>query len=61
MNLGWKVIIPVALAWVMVVATVRALRNEGYESRWLAGVSAAQWWPSAAGGALPQAPRHPRR
>ncbi len=35
MNLGWKVLIPVALAWVMVVATVRALRNEGYESRWL--------------------------
>ena len=35
MNLGWKVLIPVALAWVMVVATVRALRNEGYESRWI--------------------------
>lgn len=35
MNLGWKVLIPVALAWVMVVATVRALRNEGYEARWI--------------------------
>lgn len=33
MNLGWKVLIPVALAWVMVVATVRALRNDGYEMR----------------------------
>ncbi|MCA1007904.1 NADH-quinone oxidoreductase subunit NuoH [Rhodococcus hoagii] len=35
MNLGWKVLIPVALAWIMIVATVRALRNEGYESRWI--------------------------
>lgn len=35
MNLGWKVLIPVALAWIMVVATVRALRNEGYEGRWI--------------------------
>ena len=32
MALGWKVLIPVSLAWVMVVATVRALRNEGYSS-----------------------------
>ncbi|WP_207841678.1 NADH-quinone oxidoreductase subunit NuoH [Williamsia soli] len=30
MNLGWKVLIPVSLAWVMIVATVRALHNEGY-------------------------------
>ncbi|WFR71532.1 NADH-quinone oxidoreductase subunit NuoH [Prescottella defluvii] len=29
MNLGWKVLIPVALVWVMVVATVRVLRDEG--------------------------------
>ncbi|MFC9517254.1 NADH-quinone oxidoreductase subunit NuoH [Nocardiaceae bacterium NPDC056970] len=35
MNLGWKVLIPVALAWIMVVATVRALRNEGFEARWI--------------------------
>ncbi|RVW09791.1 NADH-quinone oxidoreductase subunit NuoH [Prescottella agglutinans] len=35
MNLGWKVLIPVAIAWVMVVATVRVLRNEGYELRWI--------------------------
>ncbi|NEC30078.1 NADH-quinone oxidoreductase subunit NuoH [Streptomyces sp. SID8111] len=28
MKLGWKVLIPVALAWLMLVATVRALRNE---------------------------------
>ncbi len=33
MNLGWKVLIPVSLVWVMVVATVRALRIEGYETR----------------------------
>ncbi|MFH5206691.1 NADH-quinone oxidoreductase subunit NuoH [Antrihabitans spumae] len=31
MNLGWKVLIPISLGWVMVVATVRAFRNEGYE------------------------------
>ncbi|MDH6679983.1 NADH-quinone oxidoreductase subunit H [Rhodococcus sp. LBL1] len=35
MNLGWKVLIPVALVWVMVVATVRVLRNEGHEVRWI--------------------------
>ncbi|GAA2410218.1 NADH-quinone oxidoreductase subunit NuoH [Streptomyces glaucosporus] len=30
MKLGWKVLIPVSLVWLMLVATVRALRNEGY-------------------------------
>lgn len=30
MKLGWKVLIPVALVWLMLVATVRAFRNEGY-------------------------------
>ncbi|WP_433612149.1 NADH-quinone oxidoreductase subunit NuoH [Prescottella agglutinans] len=35
MNLGWKILIPVALVWVMVVATVRALRNDGYDLRWI--------------------------
>ncbi|MET4048327.1 MULTISPECIES: NADH-quinone oxidoreductase subunit NuoH [unclassified Rhodococcus (in: high G+C Gram-positive bacteria)] len=32
MNLGWKVLIPVSLVWIMLVATVRALRIEGYRS-----------------------------
>ncbi|MEO7077488.1 NADH-quinone oxidoreductase subunit NuoH [Rhodococcus sp. BP22] len=32
MNLGWKVLIPVSLVWIMLVATVRALRIEGYGS-----------------------------
>jgi NADH-quinone oxidoreductase subunit H len=32
MALGWKVLIPVSLTWVMIVATVRAIRNEGYSS-----------------------------
>ncbi|MGW0603170.1 NADH-quinone oxidoreductase subunit NuoH [Streptomyces sp. NPDC002644] len=30
MKLGWKVLIPVSVVWLMVVATMRALRNEGY-------------------------------
>ncbi len=32
MNLGWKILIPAALVWVMVIATVRAFRNEGYNT-----------------------------
>jgi NADH-quinone oxidoreductase subunit H len=31
MKLGWKVLIPVSLVWLMLVATVRTLRNENYE------------------------------
>jgi NADH-quinone oxidoreductase subunit H len=30
MALGWKVLIPFSLAWIMIVATARALRNEGF-------------------------------
>ncbi|WP_068159835.1 NADH-quinone oxidoreductase subunit NuoH [Rhodococcus phenolicus] len=30
MNLGWKILIPAALVWVVVVAVIRALGNEGY-------------------------------
>ncbi|WP_442790822.1 NADH-quinone oxidoreductase subunit NuoH [Nocardia sp. NBC_01327] len=29
MNLGWKMLIPISLAWVMFVATLRALQNNG--------------------------------
>jgi NADH-quinone oxidoreductase subunit H len=29
MRFGWKVLIPAAVAWIIVVATARALRNEG--------------------------------
>ena len=44
MKLGWKVLIPVALVWLMLVATVRAMRNEGYD------YSEVVYW--VAGGAL---------
>ncbi|MBW8701620.1 NADH-quinone oxidoreductase subunit H [Streptomyces sp. MBT84] len=30
MKLGWKVLIPVSVVWLMLVATVRVLRNEHY-------------------------------
>ncbi|KNB50040.1 NADH-quinone oxidoreductase subunit H [Streptomyces caatingaensis] len=33
MKLGWKVLIPVSMVWLMLVATVRALRNEDYDFR----------------------------
>jgi NADH-quinone oxidoreductase subunit H len=31
MGLGWKVLIPVSLAWIMIVASTRSLRNQGYD------------------------------
>ncbi|MGW5737408.1 MULTISPECIES: NADH-quinone oxidoreductase subunit NuoH [Streptomyces] len=31
MKLGWKVLIPVSVVWLMLVATVRAMRNEEYD------------------------------
>jgi NADH-quinone oxidoreductase subunit H len=30
MALGWKLLIPVALVWVIIAAVIRTLRNEGY-------------------------------
>lgn len=30
MALGWKILIPISLAWIMIVATARSLRNAGY-------------------------------
>jgi len=43
MKLGWKVLIPVALVWLMLVATVRAMRNEGWDYSevvyWVAGTA----------------------
>jgi NADH-quinone oxidoreductase subunit H len=32
MALGWKILIPTSLVWVMIVATVRTLRAQGYHS-----------------------------
>jgi NADH-quinone oxidoreductase subunit H len=31
MTLGWKVLIPVSMVWLMLVAAVRAMRNEDYD------------------------------
>ncbi|QKV93357.1 NADH-quinone oxidoreductase subunit NuoH [Streptomyces sp. NA02950] len=31
MKLGWKVLIPISMVWLMLVASVRALRNENYD------------------------------
>ncbi|WP_344593415.1 NADH-quinone oxidoreductase subunit H, partial [Actinomadura vinacea] len=36
MRLGWKVLMPASLGWILLVATVRALRNEGYDMRAIA-------------------------
>ena len=33
MKLGWKFLIPVSLGWILLVATVRAFQNEGYDVR----------------------------
>ncbi|MFE9332856.1 NADH-quinone oxidoreductase subunit NuoH [Streptomyces sp. NPDC006925] len=45
MKLGWKVLIPVAVVWLMLVATVRAMRNEGWDYSevvyWVAGTALA--------------------
>jgi NADH-quinone oxidoreductase subunit H len=42
MKLGWKVLIPAALAWIVVLATFRALSNQGIDRRnLLIGVSLA--------------------
>ncbi|MGI5206417.1 NADH-quinone oxidoreductase subunit NuoH [Spirillospora sp. CA-108201] len=35
MKLGWKVLMPFSLGWILLVATIRALRNDGYEMRQL--------------------------
>jgi NADH-quinone oxidoreductase subunit H len=35
MGLGWKLLIPISLAWIMTVAIVRTLRTQGY-SGWVA-------------------------
>ena len=40
MALGWKILIPISLVWVMIVATVRTLRVVGYHS-WAEALIAA--------------------
>ena len=33
MHFGWKVLIPASVAWLLLIATIQAVRNEGYEVR----------------------------
>ena len=42
MALGWKVLIPVSLAWIMIVSSTRTLQNQGYTrlATWLITVGA---------------------
>ncbi|MFS2291367.1 MAG: NADH-quinone oxidoreductase subunit NuoH [Actinomadura sp.] len=40
MKLGWKVLTPFSLGWILLVAVVRALRNEGYDMQQIVIVAA---------------------
>lgn len=40
MALGWKVLIPVSIVWILMVATIRALRNEGHDVQQIVLVAA---------------------
>jgi NADH-quinone oxidoreductase subunit H len=41
MALGWKVLIPVSIGWILLVATIQALRNEGHDVQNIVLVAAA--------------------
>jgi NADH-quinone oxidoreductase subunit H len=41
MALGWKILIPISLVWVMIVAVVRTLRAEGFHSWAMVLISAS--------------------
>ncbi|MFG2087849.1 NADH-quinone oxidoreductase subunit NuoH [Spirillospora sp. NPDC048824] len=40
MKLGWKVLTPFSLGWILLVGTIRALRNDGYDMRQIVIVAA---------------------
>lgn len=40
MKLGWKVLMPFSLGWILLVAAIRALRNEGYDMQQIVIVAA---------------------
>jgi NADH-quinone oxidoreductase subunit H len=52
MALGWKVLIPISLAWIMIVSIVRTLRLQGYDSWPVVLAFAAAIAVVAIGGAL---------
>ncbi|WP_102142523.1 NADH-quinone oxidoreductase subunit NuoH [Mycobacterium sp. QGD 101] len=39
MALGWKILIPTSLAWIMIVATARAVGGGGRTSEWIAAIA----------------------
>ncbi|MFI6522063.1 NADH-quinone oxidoreductase subunit NuoH [Spirillospora sp. NPDC050679] len=41
MKLGWKVLMPFSLGWILLVATIRALRNEGVAMQQITLIAAA--------------------
>ncbi|WP_242902876.1 NADH-quinone oxidoreductase subunit NuoH [Actinomadura terrae] len=40
MKLGWKVLMPFSLGWILLVSTIRALRNEGHDMRQIVIIAA---------------------
>ena len=68
MQLGWKILIPVNLAWIMVVAVVHTMRNENVDLRHVLlyiGIPAAvliliaAFWPQRAPESEPEQPAEP--
>ena len=62
MKLGWKLLIPASLVWIMVVATLRAMRNAEIDARAYAFTAAAVFGVIFVGAvALRRCRRHARR
>ncbi|MFB4298126.1 NADH-quinone oxidoreductase subunit NuoH [Actinomadura sp. NTSP31] len=40
MKLGWKVLMPVSLAWILLVSTIKAFKNDGYDIQQILWITA---------------------